>query len=261
MLNQKIIEKEFALFGSEQNPDPTEKGARSAREAGHPGRAGPVEAFKAEGADFVVAETSHELLAGMQRRSPELRLELARIEREISARDRDRELDNDFTKDAWITLIRQARHHRGDRLIRTSSPHKLLDPKNGPLIAVKLRILTRKSLGDIETDLFARVVGPNRQPVPGLYAAGEANGFGGAAVTAIARSRERSSTAACSQVAPRAARSPPRCRSATRARSDSWRTFGQPGRVLPYAPCPKLRRDDLGPSRRERAPANGRRAG
>ncbi len=177
VLTQKIIEKEFALSGSEQNPDLTGKDLSLLVKRVTPGAPGPVEAFKAKGADFVVADTLHELLAGMQRRSPEVRLDFARIEKEIRARDR--ELDNDFSKDAQITAIRQARHYRGDRLIRVATPHRLLDSKNGPLIAVKLHILTRKSLGGIETDLFARALGPNGQPVPGLYAAGEASGFGG----------------------------------------------------------------------------------
>jgi len=177
VLTQKIIEKEFALSGSEQNPDLTGKDLSLLAKRVAPGAPGPVEAFKEKGADFVVADTLHELLAGMQRRSPEVRLDFARIEQEIRARDR--ELDNDFTKDAQITAIRQARHYRGDRLIRVAAPHKLLDRRNGPLIAVKLHILTRKSLGGIETDLFARALGPNGQPVPGLYAAGEACGFGG----------------------------------------------------------------------------------
>ncbi len=177
VLTQKIIEKEFALSGSEQNPDLTGKDLSLLAKRIAPGAPGPVEAFKEKGADFVVADTLHELLAGMQRRSPEVRLDFARIEQEIRARDR--ELDNDFTKDAQITAIRQARHYRGDRLIRVAAPHKLLDPKNGRLIAVKLHILTRKSLGGIETDLFARALGRDGQPVPGLYAAGEAGGFGG----------------------------------------------------------------------------------
>jgi predicted oxidoreductase len=113
----------------------------------------------------------------MRRLSPDAPLDLAQVEREIRARDR--ELDNAFTKDAQITAIRQARHYRGDRLIRVASPHRLLDPHAGPLIAVKLHILTRKSLGGIETDLSARALGPDGTPVPGLYAAGEASGFGG----------------------------------------------------------------------------------
>jgi predicted oxidoreductase len=177
LLTQKIIEKEFALSGSEQNPDLTGKDLRLLARRVAPGAPGPVEAFKEKGVDFVVADTLHELLAGMQKLTPEVPLDFARIEAEIAARDR--ELDNDFAKDAQITAIRQARHYLGDRLIRVAAPHKLLDPKNGPLIAVKLHLLTRKSLGGIETDLSARVLGSGGQPVPGLYAAGEASGFGG----------------------------------------------------------------------------------
>ncbi|MEA9997760.1 MULTISPECIES: FAD-binding dehydrogenase [unclassified Cryobacterium] len=177
VLTQKIIEKEFALSGSEQNPDLTGKNLALLAKRVSKGAPGPVEAFKKHGADFVVADTLPDLLAGMHRLSPDAPLDLAQVEREIRARDR--ELDNAFTKDAQITAIRQARHYRGDRLIRVASPHRLLDPHAGPLIAVKLHILTRKSLGGIETDLSARALGPDGTPVPGLYAAGEASGFGG----------------------------------------------------------------------------------
>jgi uncharacterized protein len=177
VLTQKIIEKEFALSGSEQNPDLTGKDVRLLAQRVRPGAPGPVEAFKDKGADFVVATNLHDLMAGMQRLSPDVQLDFTRIEQEIVARDR--ELDNGFSKDAQVNAIRQARHYRGDRLIRVASPHKLLDPKAGPMIAVKLHILTRKSLGGIETDLSARALDANGQPVPGLYAAGEASGFGG----------------------------------------------------------------------------------
>ncbi|WP_120336786.1 FAD-binding dehydrogenase [Cryobacterium soli] len=180
ILTQKIIEKEFALSGSEQNPDLTGKDLRLLAKRVAPGAPGPVEAFKSKGEDFVVADTLHELIAGMQKRSPEVRIDAARVEREVLARDRA--LDNDFGKDAQINAIRQARHYRGDRLIRVASPHKLLDRSNGPLIAVKLHLLTRKSLGGIETDLSARALSADGHPVPGLYAAGEASGFGGGGV-------------------------------------------------------------------------------
>lgn len=180
VLTQKIIEKEFALSGSEQNPDLTGKDLRLLAKRVAPGAPGPVEAFKRNGEDFVVADTLHQLIAGMQQRSPEVRIDAGRVEREVLARDR--ELDNNFSKDAQINAIRQARQYRGDKLIRVASPHKLLDRANGPLIAVKLHLLTRKSLGGIETDLSSRALSPDGQPVPGLYAAGEAAGFGGGGV-------------------------------------------------------------------------------
>jgi predicted oxidoreductase len=177
LLTQRIIEKEFALSGSEQNPDLTGKDLRLLSQRVAPGAPAPVEAFKTRGEDFVVADTLHELITGMQQRSPGVQLDRARVEREVLARDR--ELDNNFGKDAQIAAIRAARYYRGDRLIRVASPHKLLDRRAGPLIAVKLHLLTRKTLGGIETDLSARAQSADGQPVPGLYAAGEAAGFGG----------------------------------------------------------------------------------
>ncbi len=181
VLTQKIIEKEFALSGSEQNPDLTGRSVRELlRQRLGKGATEPVEAFKRQGEDFVVADTLDELLAGMQKLSPEVELDTDRVREEVEARDR--ELGNDFAKDAQINAIRQARHYRGDKLIRVASPHRILDPKAGPLIAVKLHILTRKSLGGIETNLDGQAIGADGQPIPGLYAAGEASGFGGGGV-------------------------------------------------------------------------------
>ncbi|MET0806173.1 MAG: FAD-binding dehydrogenase, partial [Lacisediminihabitans sp.] len=177
ILTQKIIEKEFALSGSEQNPDLTNRDYRLLAKRILPGAPGPVEKFKTDGEDFVVANTLDELLDGMEMLSPEVTIDRDRVRLEVEARDR--ELDNDFSKDAQLGAIRQARHYRGDKLIRVASPHRLLDPKAGPLIAVKLHILTRKSLGGIETDLEGRALGADGIPIPGLYAAGEASGFGG----------------------------------------------------------------------------------
>ena len=175
---QAIIEKEFALSGSEQNPDLTGRSVRELlRQRLGKGATEPVEAFKSKGEDFVVAHTLDDLLDGMQSKSPDVTIDRARVRLEVEARDR--ELENPFTKDAQITAIRQARNYRGDKLIRVAKPHRILDPKAGPLIGVKLHILTRKSLGGIETDLAGRVLDASGSPVPGLYAAGEASGFGG----------------------------------------------------------------------------------
>ena len=177
VLTQKIIEKEFALSGSEQNPDFTNKDFRLLAKRLKPGAPGPVEAFTRKGADFVVAETLDELLSGMQKLSPGIPIDTVRARQEIEGRDR--ELANDFSKDAQVTALRQARRYRGDKLIRVAAPHRILDPKAGPLIAVKLHILTRKSLGGIETDLQGRALSVTGEPIPGLYAAGEVSGFGG----------------------------------------------------------------------------------
>jgi len=181
VLSQKIIEKEFTLSGSEQNPDLTEKDlGLLVRSRLGKGAAGPVQAFLDKGADFVVRDTLDDLIRGMQELPGGESLDPERVRTELIARDR--ELDNDFTKDAQIAMLRSARAFRGDRIIRTATPHKILAPENGPLIAVKLHVLTRKSLGGIETDLQSRVLSADGAPVPGLYAAGEAAGFGGGGV-------------------------------------------------------------------------------
>ena len=181
MLTQKIIEKEFALSGSEQNPDLTGKDIKLTLSRIRPGAPAPVEAFKRHGADFVVARTLPELVEGMNKLTASPLIDLADLERQIVARDR--EIDNPFTKDLQVMAIRNARRSRGERLARTAAPHKILDPKAGPLIAVRLNILTRKTLGGLQTDLSGRVLGSAARsepsPVPGLFAAGEVAGFGG----------------------------------------------------------------------------------
>ncbi len=180
ILTTKIIGKEFALSGSEQNPDLTGKSVKDVLGRARADMPGPVRAFLDKGADFVSADTLGELVAMMNALTPDAPLDLAHIERQIV--DRDRQIDNDFGKDAQVTALRGARNYRGDKLIRTATPHRILDPKAGPLIAVRLNILTRKTLGGLETDLSARVLSVSGEPVPGLYAAGEVAGFGGGGV-------------------------------------------------------------------------------
>lgn len=178
---QAIIEKEFALSGSEQNPDLTGRSVRELlRQRLGKGATDAVEAFKNRGVDFIVADSLDELLPRMQALEPEAPLDVARVRNEVAARDAA--LENDFGKDAQLTAIRQARHYRGDKLIRVAPPHRLTDPKAGPLIAVRLHVLTRKSLGGIQTDLDSRALAPDGAVVPGLYAVGEAAGFGGGGV-------------------------------------------------------------------------------
>jgi uncharacterized protein len=177
VLTRKIIEKEFALSGSEQNPDLTGRSVRDVLARGRSGVPGPVQAFVDNGEDFVTATTVPELVAGMNAITGQGLLDPAQVEAEIVARDR--QITNPFTKDLQVTALRGSRAYLGDRLIRTARPHRLLDPDAGPLIAVRLSVLTRKTLGGLHTDLDARVLGPDRLPVPGLYAAGEVAGFGG----------------------------------------------------------------------------------
>jgi predicted oxidoreductase len=180
ILTRRIIQKEFALSGSEQNPDLTGKKWSLVLARARKGIAAPVKAFMDKGEDFIVERDLTRLVERMNVLAGEPLLNRDRIEHEITARDL--QLDNPFCKDAQITAIRATRKYLGDRLIRTARPHKLLDPSAGPLIAVRLRILTRKTLGGLQTDLDSRVIGRDGQPVPGLYAAGEVAGFGGGGV-------------------------------------------------------------------------------
>jgi predicted oxidoreductase len=177
ILTQKIIQKEFALSGSEQNPDLTGKSWRMVAKRVLPGAPAPVEAFKQKGADFIVESNLSDLVKRMNALTKEPLLDFATVEREVMSRDR--QLDNKFGKDAQLSAIRSAQVYLGDKLIRTAKLHKLLDPKAGPLIAVRLNILTRKTLGGLHTNLSSQVLNSEGQAIGGLYAAGEVAGFGG----------------------------------------------------------------------------------
>lgn len=177
VLTRKIIAREFALSGSEQNPDLTSKSIQQTLGRLLPGVIPPVQAFMDRGEDFVVRDSLPELVAGMNALTGNNWLDPQHVLQVVL--DRDRQLDNPFGKDAQVTYIRQTRAYLGDRLSRVAVPHRILDPRAGPLIAVRMNILTRKTLGGLETDLQGRVMHQSGRPVPGLYAAGEVAGFGG----------------------------------------------------------------------------------
>jgi predicted oxidoreductase len=182
VLTQRILRKEFALSGSEQNPDITAKDRKAFLRTRLLGRAAapPVEAFKRHGADFVVADTLEDLVARMNALTDTPLLDAAAIRAQVEARDL--QIANPVSKDAQVQGIRNARRNLGERLGRTAAPHRILDPAAGPLIGVRLHVLTRKTLGGIQTDLDSRALGLDGRPVPGLYAAGEVAGFGGGGV-------------------------------------------------------------------------------
>lgn len=180
ILDARIIAKEFALSGQEQNPDLTSRSVRDVLARVRPGAPKPVQAFVDRGVDFVSAHSLRELVAAMNDVPDVVELDYATVAAEVTARDR--EVVNKFTKDGQVTAIRAARNYLGDRFTRVVAPHRLTDPKAGPMIAVKLHILTRKSLGGLETDLDSRVLKEDGTAFAGLYAAGEAAGFGGGGV-------------------------------------------------------------------------------
>jgi len=180
VLNKRIIGKEFALSGSEQNPDLTGKDTRAVLKRALPGAVAPVEAFAKKSKEFIQAGNVADLARAMNALTGDSRIDAAALEKTIV--ERDRQVTAGLSKDMQINAIRQTRHFLTDKLIRVVEPHRLLDPKAGPLIAVRLSVVTRKTLGGLHTDLSSRVLDGSGEPLPGLYAAGEAAGFGGGGV-------------------------------------------------------------------------------
>ena len=177
VLSRAIIKKEFALSGSEQNPDLTNRSIPGILSRLGKGLPPPVQAFMDKGADFIVDTDIRSLGRRMNERVGTSLIDPDALAREVEARDR--QIDNPFCKDMQVLALRAMRNYRGDKLMRTAPPHRILDPKNGPLIAVKLNILTRKTLGGLQTDLDGRVLRDDGSPLDAVYAAGEVAGFGG----------------------------------------------------------------------------------
>lgn len=180
ILTEQILKKEFVLSGSEQNPDLTNKDIKLIlKERLSSNATQPVEMFKNKGEDFVVADNLKDLVNGMNALTGENLIDYRSIEKEIKLRDL--QIDNPYSKDPQITFINGARHFIGDKFIRTAKPHKFLKD-NEKLIAVKLNIISRKTLGGIQTDLNSQVFNQQNERIQGLYAAGEVAGFGGGGV-------------------------------------------------------------------------------
>jgi len=177
ILNESIIEKEFALSGSEQNPDLTGKSIRQVLGRIRPGAPGPVQAFMDKGEDFIVKDNLKDLVQGMNELIGEDRIDYEQIKEQIKTRDLA--MNNKFTKDLQVASLRVMRGYLGDKLIRVAKPHKILDKKQGPLIAVRLNLLSRKTLGGLQINLDGQVLNQESKPIPGLYAAGEVTDFGG----------------------------------------------------------------------------------
>jgi predicted oxidoreductase len=180
VLDSKVFGRELALSGSEQNPDLTAKSVRLVLQRALPGAAKPADTFGKRGADFVFAANARELTGKMNALAGASDIDAGSLEREL--REHDEQAASPAPTDAQQLAVREARRYLGDRLIRVARPHRFLDPKSGPLVAVRLWILTRKTLGGLETDLDARVLGASGEPIRGLYAAGEVAGFGGGGV-------------------------------------------------------------------------------
>jgi len=180
VLTRRIIEREFALSGSDQNPDLTSRSPRMLLQRAAGGVPGPVARLMRESPDFVVRKDLDSLIRAMNELTGEPLIDPAVLTAEVEARDQ--QVTCGYGKDAQIQAIREARRYLPDRLMRVAAPHRLTDPAAGPMIAVRLSILTRKTLGGVETDLAARVLDGDGNVVDGLYAVGEVAGFGGGGV-------------------------------------------------------------------------------
>ena len=178
----RTIGPEFGLSGSEQNGDLTGRSVRKllAERAG--GKITPaVQAFLDKGVDFLTAPTVPELAAKMNELTGDGLIDGETLQAVIAGRDQ--QVRSGLGKDPQVTLTAGALRYFGDRRMRVVPPHEILDPDAGPLVAVRLHILTRKTLGGLETDLSAAVLGSDGAgPIDGLFAAGEAAGFGGGGV-------------------------------------------------------------------------------
>lgn len=177
VLNRTIMGTEFALSGSEQNPDLTGRDVRGVLRRALPGAVAPVARFAERSEEFVWADDVAALAEGMNRLTGTDRIDPAALERTVRARDA--QVASGMGKDPQVVATAMARRYVVDRLVRVATPRPLLEPRDGPLLAVRLSVLTRKTLGGLHTDLAGRVLRTDGTALPGLWAAGEASGFGG----------------------------------------------------------------------------------
>ncbi|GAA4700757.1 FAD-binding dehydrogenase [Streptomyces youssoufiensis] len=180
IMTQSILDKEFALSGSEQNPDLTGKNCPQMILRLKKSAMPTIRAFLEHGEDIVIRRTLPELVDAMNTLTPETPLEYDRVRHEATAHDR--QVANDYCKDMQLMSVRNARAYLPERVLRIAPPHRLLDPAHGPLIGARLHLMTRKTLGGVQTTLDSQVVRPDGEVFDGLYAAGEAAGFGGGGV-------------------------------------------------------------------------------
>ncbi|MBU8867490.1 FAD-binding dehydrogenase [Paenarthrobacter aromaticivorans] len=180
VLNRTIALKELALSGSEQNPDLTGRDVSLLVSRLKPGSDTPIQRFLDKGIDFIQGSSPHDLAGKMNALAGNQLVSADHLDALVRARDL--QVASGLGKDPQLAAIRAARRFATDKLMRVAPPHRLADPAHGPLIAIRLSVLTRKSLGGLQTDLRSRVLDQEDRAIPGLYAAGEAAGFGGGGI-------------------------------------------------------------------------------
>lgn len=203
LLNHRIAAAELRLSGSVHNPDLTGRSIALLLKRALPRPSDPVQAFLDRSPDIVVADEPGALVAGMNKVAGEDLVDEAVLRRQVLAYDR--QAATGLGNDAQLALVATARRYLPDRLMRTANDQQILDPAARPLIAIRLRVFTRKTLGGLQTDLVGRVLREDGKPLGGLYAVGEVAGFGGGGVHGH-RSLEGTFLGGCLHTGLRAAR-------------------------------------------------------
>lgn len=180
LLNRRIASSELRLSGSAHNPDLTDRKVALLLRRALPRPADPVQAFIDRSPDIVTADDPADLVAAMNRVTGADLIDERDLRHQVLAHDR--QAVSGFGNDAQLAAVATARRYLPDRLMRTAGNQQILDPAARPLIAIRMRVLTRKSLGGLQTDLSSRALRADGTPLPGLYAVGEVAGFGGGGV-------------------------------------------------------------------------------
>jgi hypothetical protein len=183
--NFEIAKRELDVSGSQHNPHLRERRPLAFLASVLLGKPGLVEHFLEGSPDFVSASSLPELATKMNEMTAELTgeraIDAAVLEREVGRYDDTIARGKGLFNDDQLRRVAQLRNWRGDRL-RTARFQRIVDAKAMPLIAIRLQVMARKSLGGIQTDLACRVLRESGEAIPGLYAVGEAAGFGGGGV-------------------------------------------------------------------------------
>jgi len=178
LLNWRIAAKEFAISGSEHNPSIRDRNIVTFLKEVLLGNHRLIKQLQDESDHFIVANDLAELVNKMNTLNHDNLVCFDTVQKEVAEYDEMIRRGPALWNDDQLRRIQHARAWRSDKM-RTCKPKPILDSKAGPLIAIKLRLITRKSLGGIQTDLQSRVLDKAGSPMPGLYATGEAAGFGG----------------------------------------------------------------------------------
>ncbi|MBK1688426.1 FAD-binding protein [Rubrivivax gelatinosus] len=178
LLNRRIADKELAASGAEHNPQIRERRVLGFARQLLRGQPELVDELLARCPDVVQGATLGELAQRMNALAGDERLDAATLHAQIAPYDAQIARGPALHDDDQLRRIEHLRRWRGDR-VRTCRYQRILDPAAGPLIAIRCRLLTRKSMGGLQTDLSSRVLDTKGTPIAGLYAVGEAAGFGG----------------------------------------------------------------------------------